>query len=130
MNKITIGNKSMLNPFYIKDNFYKYQGTFHEDMFFEKNHEAFQYLKTQTKNYLKLKNLLSNKNLSFDTIFIGVFPGVISKAISFVIISNINNKNEQIIWRKYGSKSNQGDQNHYYYLNNNNVEKIKTTSLS
>lgn len=129
MNKITIGNKSMLNPFYIESNFYKYQGNFDENIFFDKEHPAYQYLKTQTKNFLKLKNLLNSKDLTFETIFIGVFPGVISRAVSFIIISNVNDNNEQIIWRKYGSKSNQGDQNHYYYLNNNHVDKIKTSSL-
>lgn len=129
MAKIHIGKKTMINPFYLNNTIFKYEGDFDEKLFLDNTQDSYRFLKTQTKNYLKLKNYLETKGLFFITISIGVYPRAIGHSISFIAKTNINNDDEEILWKKYGSKCVGGDQNHIYYRNKDDVEKINTSHI-
>jgi len=119
----------MINPFYLKNTVYKYEGIFDEKLFTDKTFESYKYLKTQTKNYFKIKDFLISKGLFFTKISIGIYPRLGGFSISFIAKTNVNINDEEILWRKYGSPSNQGDQNHIYYRNKNDTEKFNTSKI-
>ncbi len=61
--KIVITSKSkIINPVDNPDNIYQFEGNFNENMFTNLNSEQYQYLKTQTKNYQDLNNVLNTMN--------------------------------------------------------------------
>lgn len=132
MSKIKIGKKSMDNPFHIDNTIFKFQGLFDENMFFDEKQDVYKFIKTQAKNYSKIKSYLQTKSPEFK--FIEIYIGVRLRSnkkynsISFILKSNVIDEQE-FIWRKYGSICPDGDQNHIYYRNKNNVDKFKTSSI-
>ncbi len=124
--KIQLTSRNKINnPVDNPSNSYTFEGPFDSEMFNNENSPQYQYLKTQTSNFLQLIDALQILELEFEYIWMGTFENYNgNKANNFVIRTNVNN-GKQIFWHKYATASPGSGQNIVYVIQNDEKHKIQ-----